>query len=53
MWFDNLAQILEIAARGGTSVFVVPNEARIEVPMAIILEPEEKTVISLFLYFPV
>lgn len=47
MWFDNLAQILEIAARGGTSVFVVPNEARIEVPMAIILEPEEKTVITI------
>lgn len=47
MFFDNLRQIPKIAARGGTSIFVVPNEARIEVPQAILLQPEEKSVITI------
>lgn len=47
MWFDNLSEIPAIASRGGTSVFVVPKEARIQVPQAILLEPEDKTVITI------
>ena len=47
MWFDSLDQIPSIAIRGGTSVFVIPNTARIQVPKALILEPEEKSVITI------
>lgn len=47
MWFDDTAQIPEIAIRGGTSVFVMPIGARIEVPQAILLEPVEKSFITI------
>ena len=47
MWFHDIEQIPEIAKRGGTSVFVVPSKARIEIPQAIVLKPEEKTVITI------
>ena len=47
MRFDDVAQIPEIAIRGGTSVFVVPSRARIEIPQAIMLEPTEKSVITI------
>lgn len=47
MWFRDLVQIPEIAARGGTSVFVVPNEARVGIPKAILLEPEDKSIITI------
>lgn len=47
MWFDSLDQIPSIAIRGGTSIFVVPNGARIKVPKALILEPEEKSIITI------
>ncbi|MBQ3296813.1 hypothetical protein IJH01_01620 [Candidatus Saccharibacteria bacterium] len=47
MWFDSAAQIPEIAIRGGTSIFVMPIGARIEVPQAILLEPVEKSFITI------
>lgn len=47
MFFDNLRQIPEIAAKNGTSIFVVPNGARVEVPQATLLQPEEKSVITI------
>ncbi len=47
MFFDDLKQITEIARRSGTSVFVVPETKKVEIPQAIILRPEEKTVITI------
>ncbi len=47
MWFDSLAEIKEIARQNGTAVFVVPSGEKIEVAGAIVLEPREKTVISI------
>lgn len=47
MFFDDLKQIPEIARRGGTSVFVVPEEERVEIPQALTLQPEGKTVITI------
>ena len=47
MFFDDLKQIPEIAKKVGTSIFVVPRDAKIELPGAIILQPEEKTTISI------
>lgn len=47
MWFHDVRQIPEIAIKNGTSVFVVPKEARVEIPQAIVLEPQEKTIITI------
>ena len=47
MWFDNLAQIPQIARERDTSIFVVPNTARIDIPQAITLTPTEKSVITI------
>ena len=46
MWFDKIEQIAEIAAKNGTSVFVVPRDEPIEIKNAVVLEPEEKSVIT-------
>lgn len=47
MFFDRVDEITKIAARSGTSVFVVPREQAVEIPGALILQPEEKTVITI------
>ncbi|MBR3252465.1 hypothetical protein IKF84_00075 [Candidatus Saccharibacteria bacterium] len=47
MYFDNLSEILEIAGKTGTAIFVVPDKEKIEIKNAFILEPEEKTVITI------
>lgn len=47
MFLDDLGQIPEIARRGGTTVFVVPNEQEVKISGAMILQPEEKTVITI------
>ena len=47
MWFDNLDQIKEIATKNGTSVFVVPSAVPVEIKNAIVLQPEEKSVITI------
>lgn len=46
MWFDDLDQIKEIAAKNGTSIFVMPKETPIEIKNAVVLRPEEKSVIT-------
>lgn len=47
MFFDDARQIQRIASRCGTAVFVVPDEVTIEIPGAIVLQPEDKTVITI------
>ena len=47
MWFRDEGEIPQIALRGGTSVFVVPEAARIKIPQALVIEPEEKTTITI------
>ncbi len=47
MFFDNISQISEIASRTGTSIFVLPNTLTITIKNAIILEPQEKSVITI------
>ena len=47
MFLDDLEQIREIAVHSGASVFVVPDEQKVEISGAIVLQPEEKTVITI------
>lgn len=47
MWFHDLGQIKDIATKNGTSVFVVPQTSKIDLPEAIVLQPEERTVITI------
>lgn len=47
MFLDDLEQIQEIAVHSGASVFVVPDEQKVEISGAIVLQPEEKTVITI------
>ncbi|MBQ6409811.1 hypothetical protein IJI18_00960 [Candidatus Saccharibacteria bacterium] len=47
MFFENLREIEKIASRAGCSIFVVPDEAKIEIKNAFILKPEQKTTITI------
>ncbi len=47
MFFDNIDDISKIASQCGTSVFVVPKSQTIEIKNAILLQPEEKSVITI------
>lgn len=47
MFFDVETQIPTIAARAGTSIFVLPDSIPVKIPSATILQPEEKTVITI------
>ena len=47
MFFEDASQIQEIAGKCGTAVFVVPDERKVEIPQALVLQPEEKTVITI------
>lgn len=47
MFFDDVAEIPKIASKVGTSVFVVPKNVEVEIPKAVILKPETKSVISI------
>ena len=47
MFFDDVDQIYQIARKLGTGVFVVPPDVEVEVPGAIVLKPEDKTVITI------
>jgi hypothetical protein len=47
MFFDDVSQVRAIATKCGTAIFVVPNELKIEIPGAFLLQPEEKTVITI------
>lgn len=47
MYFDDVKEIATIAGRRGTSVFVVPRNEEVEISGALVLKPEEKSVISM------
>ena len=47
MFFDSISQVRKIASKCGTAVFVVPDDTVVEIPGAIVLQPEEKTVITI------
>lgn len=47
MFFESGAEILEIAKKCGTAVFVVPKNIKVEIKNALILEPEEKRTITI------
>lgn len=47
MFFDDVSEIPVIAKNVDTSVFVVPNDAKIEIPQALVLQPENKTTITI------
>lgn len=47
MYFDDVSKILEIAGRTGCAVFVIPAEIEVKIKNALVLEPEEKSVITI------
>ena len=47
MFFGQASEIAEIARKVGTSVFVVPKDVPVEIKNAIILQPEDKNVITI------
>lgn len=47
MWFNSASEISEIAAKNGTSIFVLSPDTQIDIPGAIILEPEDRTIITI------
>ncbi|MDO4508006.1 MAG: hypothetical protein Q4B65_01295 [Candidatus Saccharibacteria bacterium] len=47
MFFESTSEILGIAGKVGCAIFVVPEGVSVSVPGAIILEPEEKTTITI------
>lgn len=47
MFFESASDIPKIAEKCGTAVFVVPRDAEVKIKNAIVLEPEEKTIITI------
>ena len=47
MFFDNLSDILKIAKKHGTTIFVVPKELEVNIKNAVVLQPEDKSVITI------
>lgn len=47
MFFDEISEIKTIAEKNGTAIFVVPDEAEVKIPGALVLKPEEKSVITI------
>ncbi|MBR3386154.1 hypothetical protein IKG68_01090 [Candidatus Saccharibacteria bacterium] len=47
MFVDNVKQIAEVASKNGTSVFVAPPSIDVEIKNALVLAPEEKSVITI------
>lgn len=47
MFFDQINEIVEIAKKTGTAVFVVPKDMPVDIKNAIVLQPEEKSVITI------
>ena len=47
MFFEKAEDILKLASRCGTAVFVVPKDLEIKIKNAIVLEPEEKNIITI------
>lgn len=47
MFFSETHEIQEIASRNGTAIFVVPEDVEVKIPGAIVVQPEEKSVITI------
>ncbi|MBR0479724.1 hypothetical protein IJJ49_00420 [Candidatus Saccharibacteria bacterium] len=47
MFFSEISEIQKIAQKNGTAIFVVPRETEFLIPGAIVLAPEEKSVITI------
>ena len=47
MFFDSAEQIKEIASRTGCAIFVAPKDVPVEISGAILLQPEEKSIITI------
>ena len=47
MFFDSPSEILKIASKNHCAIFVMPSETTIDIQNAIILKPEEKTIITI------
>ena len=47
MFFDSASEIVEIAKKVGTAVFVVPEDVEVRLPGALVLKPEEKATITI------
>lgn len=47
MFFDSVSDVLKIAKRCGTAIFVVPRDIEVEIPGAIVLKPEDKATITI------
>jgi len=47
MFFNETSEIKDIAANHHAAIFVIPNNQRIEIKNAILLEPQEKSVITI------
>ena len=47
MFFDSISEVARLASLNGTSVFVLPEPEKAEIPRAIVLQPEDKTLITI------
>ena len=47
MFFDSLSEVLSIAQKTSAVLFVIPNDIDLKIDNAIILQPEEKSVITI------
>lgn len=47
MFFESISEIAQIASRCGTAIFVVPRDEDVEIPGAIVLQPEGKSVVTI------
>ena len=47
MFFESVEEIPGIAGRTGTAIFVVPTEVMVNIPQAMVLQPEEKSTITI------
>ena len=47
MFFDGLDQVVELAKKCGTAIFVVPKDFDVSIKNAIVLQPEDKSVITI------
>ncbi len=46
MYFEDLTKIPDISRKTNCVIFVLPNEKEVEIPRALVLKPEEKSVIT-------
>ena len=47
MFFESVSEISEIASKCGTAIFVVPNNVSVDIKNALVISPEEKSVIAI------